>query len=305
MRDELSRIVARLAVQNPAAWSGRRLAVVRTSSVSILPGVDARLAAASLVVLGLAALVLLVACSNVGNLLLARATLRQREIATRRALGASAWAIVRQLLLESLFLALAGGACGLVLVAGANAALSRLELPLPIDLALDLAVDGRVLVFTLAVSMLTALLFGLAPALSLVRADLATAMRESAAVTGGRRQRRLAGAFVIAQVALSLVLVVDTAERWPTVDSALVSDGYFETALSAQHPSRVYRGRSAESAVSISRRTASAVAGTLRSARCRCGSCPRRWGSSPRLRRWGVSGEPGAPRGRGRARAGR
>ena len=175
--------------------------------VRILPGVDAKLGAASAIVMGVVGLVLAIASTNVANLFLARAIARRREIATRRALGASTGAVMRQVLAESLLLALAGGGLGLGLAWLSNRALAALRLPLGVDLALGLALDGRVLLFTLGASMATALAFGLAPALTAARGDLAGMLRAGASA-GSPGQRRLGGLLVVAQVGLSLVLLV-------------------------------------------------------------------------------------------------
>jgi putative ABC transport system permease protein len=210
---ELRAVAARLAEELPGGFAERSFLALPADSVRILPGVDARLGAASGLVLGVVALVLLIASTNVANLFLARALARRREIATRRALGAGPWAVVRQLLTESLVLALLGAVLGLGLAGLSNRALSTLELPLPIDLALGLALDGRVVLFTLAAAVLTALTFGLAPALAAARSDVSSLLREGGPGAGGAGspvQRRLGGSLVATQVALSLVLLVAT-----------------------------------------------------------------------------------------------
>jgi len=206
---ELRALAARLAVESPATHSDRTFVALPANTVRILPGVDTRLGAASAVVLGVVGLVLLIACTNVANLLLARALARRREIATRRALGAGAAAVVRQLLVESFLLALLGGVLGLGLAWISNTAVAALRLPVPVDLALGLALDGRVVLFTLAAATLTVLAFGLAPALAAARGDLAFMLRESAQVAGSRKQRHFGGFLVVVQMALSLVLLVD------------------------------------------------------------------------------------------------
>jgi predicted permease len=152
--------------------------------------------------------VLLIACANTANLMLARATAREREIAVRAALGAGRARIVRQLLTESLLLAALGGLAGLLLAKLAVNALIRLgpaELP-----RLDMiGIDGRILAFTLGISLLTGLLFGLAPALNSLKLNLNELLKEGArAASGGKRQRRVRDAMVIAEVALALMLLV-------------------------------------------------------------------------------------------------
>ena len=163
------------------------------------------LMAVLMVVVGL---VLLVACANVANLLLARATGRQREIAVRLAIGATRRQVIRQLLVESVLLAFAGAAAGFLLAAVGAAALSRFQLPLPFPIVFDFNVDLRVLVFTAGLSILTGVLFGLAPALRATRPDLVEALKNESPVFGRRRRFSLRDALVVVQVALSLVLLV-------------------------------------------------------------------------------------------------
>jgi len=161
--------------------------------------------------MGIVSLVLLVACANVANLLLARAAARRREIAVRLALGASRGRLVRQLLTESLLLALAGGGLGLLLAQWLTsllpAAMPRLDYA-TVDFSYDLSPDGRVLGFTLAASLVTGLLFGLLPAWQASRSDLVATLKGDAPVTAGRRRFHLRDLLVVAQVALSLMLLV-------------------------------------------------------------------------------------------------
>jgi len=153
-------------------------------------------------------LVLLVACANVANLLLARATGRQREIAIRLAIGATRRQVIRQLLVESVLLAVTGAAAGFVLAAAAAAAISQFRLPLPFPVVFDFNVDLRVLLFTGGLSILIGILFGLAPALRATRPDLVEALKNESPVFGRLRRFSLRNALVVVQVALSLVLLV-------------------------------------------------------------------------------------------------
>jgi len=160
------------------------------------------------VLMVVAGLVLLVACANIANLLLARATGRQKEIAVRLAIGASRRHLVRQLLVESVLLSLAGAVAGFLLAAVAAAAISRFRLPLPIPIVFDFNVDWRVLLFTAALSVLTGLVFGLAPALRSTHPDLVEALKNETPALGRLRRFSLRNALVVVQVALSLVLLV-------------------------------------------------------------------------------------------------
>jgi putative ABC transport system permease protein len=158
------------------------------------------------ILLGAVGLVLLIACANVANLMLVRAATRQREMAVRLALGASRWRVVRQLLTESLLLAVAGGTLGLLIAQwGVDLILSFSADSIP--RTGEIALDHRVLAFTLVTSVLTGIIFGLAPALQSGRTDVQEALKEtSRSTTGGRHQLRQF--LVVAEVSLTLVLLI-------------------------------------------------------------------------------------------------
>jgi putative ABC transport system permease protein len=168
-----------------------------------------------LVLAGAVSLVLLIACANVANLLLVRASARQREIAIRSAIGASRGRLLRQLLAESVVLSLAGGACGLALGGTAVRALlavNTADLPRLGDNGSAVGPDWRVLAFTLLVSLGTGIVFGLLPALQGSRADLNTALKESGGPLGTAfRHNRTRSLLVVAEVALALILLVGSA----------------------------------------------------------------------------------------------
>jgi putative ABC transport system permease protein len=209
-----------------------------------------------LILLGAVGMVLLIACANVANLLLVRATGRKREFAIRSALGASRARIVGQLLTESVLLAVTGGVIGLALgYAGVRAllAISPAGLPRIGENGASVSVDWRVLGFTLAVSLLTGILFGLFPALSASRTDLNSSLKEGSNRAGiGLRQGKARALLVISEVSLALVLLIGAsllirsfialrgvnpgfdAHNVLTMEMSLTGDRYAKTAGVAQ-----------------------------------------------------------------------
>ncbi|HKY26752.1 MAG TPA: ABC transporter permease [Pyrinomonadaceae bacterium] len=198
---ELNAIYARMEQQYPASNTGRRCYLTPLHE-SFVGNVRQPL----LILLGAVGLVLLIACANVANLLLVRSSTRQREISVRVALGASAWRITRQLLTESVVLAAIGGVVG-VLLAHWGTSLIAYQLPDSIPRLHEAYVDMRALGFTVAVSLFTGLLFGLAPALQASRLNLTEALKEGDRSSSGGRQR-LRSVLVVAEVALTLTLLV-------------------------------------------------------------------------------------------------
>jgi len=178
---------------------------------NVMPLVDAMVANARgglFILMGVVALVLLIACTNVASLMLARGAARQRELAVRAALGAGRWRIARQLLSESLLLAFAGGILGLVVGSvTARGLATMLATNFPIPRIEATHTDARVLVFALALSLVTGVLFGVGPALVSSSPDVTDALREAGRSATGRRAPRLRSALVILETALALVLL--------------------------------------------------------------------------------------------------
>ncbi len=201
---ELSTIQSRIEQRHPQALIGSQVAVVPLLEQTL----GRNLRSALLILWGVVACVLLIACANVANLLLARASDRQKEIAIRLALGGSRWRMIRQLLTESLLLALAGGAGGALL---AHWSL-RLLIAFNSDHVPRLGetqLDGWSLAFTMLVACLTGLLFGLAPAWQTTKPDLNVALKESGrGATDGLQRNRLRTLLIVAEVALSMVLLI-------------------------------------------------------------------------------------------------
>lgn len=194
--------------QYPADWSkSAKVMVTPLTEVMVNPVLDRMLVPAAMLLLVVVGMVLLIACANLGSFLLARARDRQREVAIRLSLGAGRGVIVRQLLTESLLLALTGGAVGMVLARGLLHVLLTADLPVPIPITLDVSLDPIVLAYTLGASVLAGLLFGLAPALQATRADVMSTIKAENTGGGPRRRFALREVLVVAQVAGSLVLL--------------------------------------------------------------------------------------------------
>ena len=222
-RSHLLAVIARLKPRATIAQAEAELGALAAGIEQQHPGVDdpdlgvtivglqERLVApvrpALLVLLCAVGCVLLIACANVANLLLARSTAREKEMAIRLALGAGRWRIARQLLTESALLGLAGGAAGLLLaIWGVDSIIALAPVNLPrIE---EVRIDGRVLGFTLLASLLTGLLFGLAPALQLPRQSIHEVVKDGGRGSTGGRRRWLRQFLVVSEVAIALVLLI-------------------------------------------------------------------------------------------------
>lgn len=206
---EAATIAGRLALAYPDVSKDRTAAVYRELDTRPEVEISRATNVIALIFIGLAALVLLIACANVANLLLARSAARRREIAMRLALGARRGHLVRQLLTESLLLALTAGTLGLAVSWVATRLLQSIRVPTDIPLNLEVHTDPRVALFTLGVSVIASLGFGLIPALQASRPSLIPALKgDGPNVAHGARGLSLRNVLVVAQVAVSLVLLV-------------------------------------------------------------------------------------------------
>ena len=217
-----------LEKEYPKDNGGRNEMVVPIDETSVPPQLHSVFTLAGSIMMLIVGLVLLIACANVANLLLARATQRQREIAVRLALGASRVRLIRQLLTESLLLALLAGALGVFAAYWAKSALVSF-LPPGITANLDFSIDARVLLYTLGMAVLATLLFGLIPAFQASRTDRMAALKDrTGAPTGSTRWYGLRGALVMVQVALSLVALVGAGLFIHSLSNAQQIDPGFE-----------------------------------------------------------------------------
>jgi putative ABC transport system permease protein len=199
---EMTVIASRIEQENPVTNEGLGVSVK-----SLHQNLSGDYRQALLILLGVVGCVLLVACVNVANLMLARASARQKEVALRSALGASRWRVIQQLLIESLILAAGGGILGLVLSVWALRVLLQ-SIPIKLPFWMNFGLDFRVLGFTAAVTMLTGLIFGVVPALQSSRVDLNDALKEGGRGSGNTVRGRSRSLLVVTEIALSLVLLV-------------------------------------------------------------------------------------------------
>jgi putative ABC transport system permease protein len=206
---ELATLAKHYAKAYPATDKGGGFLL--TQAGSLPPGRDHSTILLFLGILSVAVLlVLCIACANVANLLLAKGVARQREMAIRLALGAARKTLLRQMLMESILMALGGGLVGILLALWATGALSAFRVPAPVPLDMSVAVDWRVLLYTFALSVATGLLLGIVPAWIASRPVLTSALKGEDAMARPGRRLNLRSILVVAQIAMSLVLLCGT-----------------------------------------------------------------------------------------------
>src|SRR4051812_17413776 len=200
---------ADIARRYPREWTpGTYLVVIPSTSIMVNPILDGVVVPAAATLLVVVGIVLVVACSNLASFLLAQARDRQREVAVRLAIGATRGALIRQMLVEAFALALLGGAAGVALAQLALRVLLAGNLPVPIPVTLDVSLDGRVLLFSIAATAAAALLFGLLPALQATRLSVMDTIKNENVGGGAPRRITMRNALVVGQVAASLLLLV-------------------------------------------------------------------------------------------------
>jgi len=224
---ELKTLADRIALSNPKTDKGNYFAFEQAGSVpqGDLRAVILFLTALSIVVL----LVLCIACANVANLLFAQAASRQRDMAVRLALGATRFRLQRQMLIESTFLGLGGGVLGLTLSLWSTRALSSIHLPAPVPIDISFHVDWRVLAYSFALSVISGLLLGVAPAWTASRPKLANALKGEDTLARPGRPISLRNFLVVAQIAMSVVLLCVTGLFLRSLQSASTIDLGFRT----------------------------------------------------------------------------
>lgn len=204
----LASLAAGLAEAHPQSNEARTMSALPSGDVALHPLVDRALKPVAALLLTVVGLVLLIACANLASFLLARAEDRRKEIAVRLALGAGRAGLIRQLLTETMLLAVLGGAAGVVLAHWTLGLIMAFKPPLPIPVDLNVGLDRTVLFFTAGVSLLAGIVFGLAPALQATNPDVAPTLKDEAGRTGKPGRFNLRSTLVVAQVALSFVLLI-------------------------------------------------------------------------------------------------
>jgi putative ABC transport system permease protein len=239
-RAEMGVIDQRLAAANPADSKNRR-----TVLVPLQERVVGQSRETLLILFGAVGLVLLVACANFANLLLSRAAVREQEMVVRAALGARKWRMMRQLLTESVAIALLGGAVGMVLAVWGLDLLVSLQ-PANLPRLEEIRLDPWVFTFTFGVSLMTGIVFGLAPAWQAARVDVASALKEGGrSATSGAARQRVRSIIVVAEIAMAMILLVGAGllirSLWQLRNVAPGFDGENVVSMKIDLPERGYR----------------------------------------------------------------
>jgi predicted permease len=229
-RANLTAVAKSLEQTYPAPNRGRTVTLRPLAEATVFPAIRGALVLGGTVMMVIVGLVLLIACSNVANLLLARATSRSQEIAVRLALGAPRSRLVQQLLTESVLLGVMGGALGLLVARWSLSVIVASRPPVIAANFVELHLDGRVLIFTFGISLVTGLLFGLAPALQAAGVSVVGALKDNTRGAGRRRRTfGLANLLIIGQVALSLIALITAALFMRSSQAASKIDPGFDT----------------------------------------------------------------------------
>ena len=242
-RSEMNRIEQQLHQEHPVANGGADTVNV----LSLQDNITRNVGTALKILFAAVALVLLIACANVANLLLARAATRRKEFAVRAALGASRFRLARQMLVESLVLAITGGVLGLVLASWTNTLLSRVAHE-TVPRMSGLAMNGKILAFNLAVSLLTGILFGVLPAFRSSRTELHETLKDNSSTTTDTVGKKLRGTLVVAEVALSVALLVGAGLLVKSLVRLLHTDNGFDSSGVLTMELKVSRNRSRDEA---------------------------------------------------------
>lgn len=207
-RAALDVISGRLSQEYPDSNSERRFLLVPSDEMSLHPQLDGVIKGFTYTLMGMVGLVLLIACMNLASMLLARATVRRKEIGVRLAVGASRFRLVRQLLTESTLLSLIGGFVGLGFAWWLIKLLLAVQPPIPIPININIGLDANVLFFAFCLSLVTGIVFGLLPATRSTRPELVSALKDALGSTGGRlRKYGLRSSLVVVQVAVSALFL--------------------------------------------------------------------------------------------------
>jgi macrolide transport system ATP-binding/permease protein len=229
-REAMDALVERLGEEFPAAYEGGGITLVPQAEAGLHPEVASAQAGISAVLMGVVGLLLLLACVNLANLFLARARERQREMSIRLSVGATRGHLVRQLLTESLLLSFLAGVLAVGLAWAVMGVVNGIRLPMDVPVSAGLSLDAPVLAFTLVVAVGAGLLFGLVPALEASRPDLVTGLKsEAGSEQGALRRSRLSRGLVVAQIALSLVLLVSAGLFLRSLQQATQMEKGFDT----------------------------------------------------------------------------